>query len=516
MECFSAWSSGSSFFRRPPEALAGIGASFGSRRRCPLPPPGTGMASSAVPPAKKSRETTAYWVGVRVCHDSAPPGWQQAAAAAIDTRLTRTTPAGLHGVDGVCVFGLTGGDGSMPVMLVSSTGTMHKHQQDKKVHGWLGKDPLCACAPTRPSASSLAELLEQEAAGGRPVLASLNGTDHCLGVMRRAMARLRRRSPGRHRPLRIQTRICPGARSRRNRRRHRRWGWGWPWRMVVAAMAAAAWVVVAIAGVPMGVAMAAAARAILARLRAVAASTSAQQGRYPAGELTASTAQLDTLSVSHAVAGRVQALAQYSRQPANRPEGLAGAVQPPVALEVAARVAALRQILTSDPGVSPADSDKGRAQPHDLGSVAVSEPDPYATPNNGADRVPDTHQLSLELGPGQAPPSHSTAASSGRPSQAPSGGERSALPLLLTLTNPEATTAPEAAWGGDPNPDIRGPLTQASVSPEPGGEPPLRRLCHRSSRSMHNLASPKIWQQVAACPPSRQAVTLDQERIFDV
>jgi hypothetical protein len=53
--------------------------------------------------------------------------------------------------------------------------------------------------------------------------------------------------------------------------------------------------------------------AILARLRAVAASTSAQQGRYPAaaGELTASTAQLDTLSVSHAVAGRVQALAQY-------------------------------------------------------------------------------------------------------------------------------------------------------------------------------------------------------------
>eukprot|EP00962_Isochrysis_galbana_P030315 scaffold9816_cov141-Isochrysis_galbana.AAC.6 len=30
---------------------------------------------------------------------------------------------------------------------------------------------------------------------------------------------------------------------------------------------------------------------------------------------------------------------------------------------------------------------------------------------------------------------------------APSGGERSALPLLLLLTNPEATTAPEAAWG---------------------------------------------------------------------
>eukprot|EP00962_Isochrysis_galbana_P017614 scaffold5060_cov123-Isochrysis_galbana.AAC.11 len=70
--------------------------------------------------------------------------------------------------------------------------------------------------------------------------------------------------------------------------------------------------------------------AILARLRlrAVAASASAQQGRdilRTAGELTASTAQLDTLSVSYAVAGRVHALAQYSRQPANQPEGLAGA-----------------------------------------------------------------------------------------------------------------------------------------------------------------------------------------------
>eukprot|EP00962_Isochrysis_galbana_P045453 scaffold17876_cov132-Isochrysis_galbana.AAC.8 len=82
------------------------------------------------------------------------------------------------------------------------------------------------------------------------------------------------------------------------------------------------------------------------------------------GLASASAAQLDTRSVSHAVAGRVLALAQYSRQPAVRPEGLAGTVQPPVALEVAARVAALRQILTSDPGVSPADSDKGRAQPH--------------------------------------------------------------------------------------------------------------------------------------------------------
>ena len=231
--------------------------------------------------------------------------------------------------------------------------------------------------------------------------------------------------------------------------------------------------------------------AILARLRAVAAPSSAQPGRPPAGDVTASAAQVDTQSVSHAVAGRVLALAQYSRQPANRPTGLAGAVQPPVALEVAARVAALRQILTSDPGVSPADSDKGRAQPHDLVSVAVSEPDPYATPNNGADRVPDTHQLSLELGPGQAPPSHSTAASSGRPSQAPSGGERCALPLLLTLTNPEATTAPEAAWGGDPNPDIRGPLTQAPGSPEPGGEPPIRRVHLGRKGEMGSIPHPK-------------------------
>eukprot|EP00962_Isochrysis_galbana_P016151 scaffold4621_cov128-Isochrysis_galbana.AAC.7 len=110
--------------------------------------------------------------------------------------------------------------------------------------------------------------------------------------------------------------------------------------------------------------------AILARLRAVAASPSAQSGRHPEGDVTASAAQLVTQSVSHAVAGRVLALAQYSRQPANRPEGLAGTVQPSVALEVAARVAALRQILTSDPGISPADSDKGRAQPHDLARVS--------------------------------------------------------------------------------------------------------------------------------------------------
>eukprot|EP00962_Isochrysis_galbana_P021711 scaffold6414_cov148-Isochrysis_galbana.AAC.1 len=94
--------------------------------------------------------------------------------------------------------------------------------------------------------------------------------------------------------------------------------------------------------------------AILARLRAVAASPSAQPGtgRLPEaeGDVTASAAQLDTQSVRHAGAGRVLALAQYSRQSANWPEGLAGAVQPPVALEVAARVAALRQILTIRPG----------------------------------------------------------------------------------------------------------------------------------------------------------------------
>eukprot|EP00962_Isochrysis_galbana_P000641 scaffold181_cov116-Isochrysis_galbana.AAC.1 len=102
-----------------------------------------------------------------------------------------------------------------------------------------------------------------------------------------------------------------------------------------------------------------------------------------------------------------------------------------------------------------------------------------------------TSSLSPELGPGQAPPSHSTAASSGRPSQAPSGGERCALPLLLTLTNPEATTAPEAAWGGDPNPDIRGPLTQASVSPEPGGEPPLRRVHLGIKGEMGSIPHPK-------------------------
>eukprot|EP00962_Isochrysis_galbana_P030672 scaffold9956_cov114-Isochrysis_galbana.AAC.2 len=41
----------------------------------------------------------------------------------------------------------------------------------------------------------------------------------------------------------------------------------------------------------------------------------------------------------------LRALAQYSRQPANQPEGLAVTVQPPVALEVAARGAVLRQIL---------------------------------------------------------------------------------------------------------------------------------------------------------------------------
>eukprot|EP00962_Isochrysis_galbana_P006069 scaffold1641_cov140-Isochrysis_galbana.AAC.1 len=124
----------------------------------------------------------------------------------------------------------------------------------------------------------------------------------------------------------------------------------------------------------------------------------------------------------------LRALAQYSRQPANRPEGLAGAVQPPVALEVAARVAVLRRILASDPGISPAESDKGRAQLHDLESVAVSGPDLYTAPSNGADRVPETHLHSPDSGQCQAPPSHLTAALPGRPSQAPSGGERSALP----------------------------------------------------------------------------------------
>eukprot|EP00962_Isochrysis_galbana_P046038 scaffold18368_cov180-Isochrysis_galbana.AAC.1 len=59
----------------------------------------------------------------------------------------------------------------------------------------------------------------------------------------------------------------------------------------------------------------------------------------------------------------VQVLAQYSRQPANQPEGLAGAVQPPVALEVAARVAVLRRILASDPGASPVESDKTACTP---------------------------------------------------------------------------------------------------------------------------------------------------------
>eukprot|EP00962_Isochrysis_galbana_P040103 scaffold14497_cov116-Isochrysis_galbana.AAC.7 len=75
------------------------------------------------------------------------------------------------------------------VVLISSAGTMRRHQQDKKVHCWLRKSALytCTCAPTWPSASSVVELLEGASAGGRPVLASLNGTDRCLGVMRRAL-----------------------------------------------------------------------------------------------------------------------------------------------------------------------------------------------------------------------------------------------------------------------------------------------------------------------------------------
>eukprot|EP00962_Isochrysis_galbana_P037040 scaffold12892_cov121-Isochrysis_galbana.AAC.2 len=194
--------------------------------------------------------------------------------------------------------------------------------------------------------------------------------------------------------------------------------------------------------------------AIFARLRAVAASTSAQQGRYL----------------------RVQALAQYSPQPAHPPEGLAGAVQPTVALEVAACVAVLRRILAFDPGASPVESDKGRAQLHDLESVAVSGPNPYTAPSNGADREPETHRHSPDSGQCQAPPSNLTAALPGRPSQAPSGGERSALPPPLTMTTPEVTTAPEVVSGSDPTPEIRVPLTQATASPEPEGKPPFRRV----------------------------------------
>eukprot|EP00962_Isochrysis_galbana_P016152 scaffold4621_cov128-Isochrysis_galbana.AAC.8 len=76
----------------------------------------------------------------------------------------------------------------------------------------------------------------------------------------------------------------------------------------------------------------------------------------------------------------------------------------------------------------------------------------------------------------------------GRPSQAPSGGECFALPLLLALTNPEATTAPEAVWGSDPTSDIRGPLTQASASPESEGEPPPRRLDVGERRCLPTVA----------------------------
>eukprot|EP00962_Isochrysis_galbana_P007954 scaffold2166_cov149-Isochrysis_galbana.AAC.6 len=47
--------------------------------------------------------------------------------------------------------------------------------------------------------------------------------------------------------------------------------------------------------------------------------------------------------------------------------------------------------VTATPGEvakCPADSDKGRAQPHDLESVVVSGPDLYTAPSDGADRVP--------------------------------------------------------------------------------------------------------------------------------
>eukprot|EP00962_Isochrysis_galbana_P027184 scaffold8518_cov135-Isochrysis_galbana.AAC.1 len=104
------------------------------------------------------------------------------------------------------------------------------------------------------------------------------------------------------------------------------------------------------------------------------------------------------------------------------------------------------------------------------------------------------HQHSPDLGPCQAPPSHSTARCrrDGRVRRPqPSGGECSALPLLLTLTNPEATTAPEAVWGSDPTPDITGPLTQASASPESGGEPPPRRVHLGRKGEMGSIPHPK-------------------------
>eukprot|EP00962_Isochrysis_galbana_P054227 scaffold25750_cov146-Isochrysis_galbana.AAC.6 len=57
------------------------------------------------------------------------------------------------------------------------------------------------------------------------------------------------------------------------------------------------------------------------------------------------------------------------------------------------------------------------------------------------------------------------------------GGALCAPPPLLTLTKPEVTTGPEVVWGiSDPTPEIRGPLTQATASPESEGEPPFRRV----------------------------------------
>eukprot|EP00962_Isochrysis_galbana_P053774 scaffold25288_cov112-Isochrysis_galbana.AAC.3 len=88
-----------------------------------------------------------------------------------------------------------------------------------------------------------------------------------------------------------------------------------------------------------------------------------------------------------------------------------------LALEVAARVAALHRILASDPGASPVESDKGRAQLHDYTRPRVgrclwtwTRADPYTAPSNGADRVPETHRHSPDSGQCQAPPSNLTAA----------------------------------------------------------------------------------------------------------
>eukprot|EP00962_Isochrysis_galbana_P051387 scaffold22788_cov128-Isochrysis_galbana.AAC.4 len=135
--------------------------------------------------------------------------------------------------------------------------------------------------------------------------------------------------------------------------------------------------------------------AILARLRAVAGSASAQQGRYPAGELTASQQH----SCGHTDTERGPATCgTRGRGPCGRPPSDSG----------------LR------PGRQPGGIRQGRStnskQLHDLEeSVAVSGPDPYTVPSNGTDRVPETHRHSPDSGQCQAPPSNLTAALPGRP-----------------------------------------------------------------------------------------------------